>query len=62
MRYSFPSNNICISPQVTFFLREVQRESEKQVTCRGFLALQIIANKPFKVMANLEYIRKAVTK
>ena len=45
-----------ISPQVTFSLKEVQRESEKQVACRSFLAFQIIANKPFKVMANLKYI------
>jgi hypothetical protein len=62
VRYSFLSNNTFISPQVTFSLKEVQRESEKQVTCRGFLALQIIANKLLKVMANLKYIGKVVTK
>ena len=56
MRYSFHSINTCISPQDTFSLKEVQKESEKQVTGRGFSALQIIDNKPFKVMANLKYI------
>ena len=48
MRYSFPSINNCVSPQVIFSLKEVQKESEKQVTGRGFLALQIIDNKPVK--------------
>jgi hypothetical protein len=62
VRYSFLSNNTFISPQVTLSLNEVQKESEKQVMCRCFLALQIIANKLFKIMANLKYIGKVVTK